>query len=151
MKKVLFILLILVLSSQAVFCANTSDEKKNAYKTMIQSHKLQHETCLKLIDNFRFDHQFGNYMKYRCQLFESDRQRLLNSVFTITSTNNAQGQVENYTSPMSAFVVKLNDNELNTYKNIAQEYCKYNAYKFVKKDPQACSQARINSLFHPTP
>lgn len=151
MKKVLLMIILAGLTAQTVLAAGSSDAKKAAYKKMMQSHKLQHETCLNVVDNFRFDHQFGNYMKYRCQLFESDRQRLLNSVFTITSTNNAEGAVENYMIPKASFVVKLNNDEINTYKKIVQEYCKYNSYKFAKKDPQACSPARVNSLFQTMP
>lgn len=151
MKKILLILMILVMSAQVVFSANTSDEKKSAYKKMAKSHMLQHETCLNIVDNFRYDHQFGNYMKYRCQLFESDRQRLLNSVFTITSTSTKSGAVENYITAMSDFAVNLNNNEISTYKKIIEEYCKYNSYKFAKKDPQACAKERVNSLFQTMP
>jgi len=145
MKKILLLLLIIITSAQIVFCANTSDANRNAYRQIVQSHRLQHDTCLNIIDNFRFDHQFGGYMKYRCQLFESDRQRLLTSVFTTSSGANTDNIAK------SVFVLKLNNNEINTYKSIVQEYCKYNAFKFEKRDPQACSAERINSLFQTMP
>lgn len=74
-------------------------------------------------------------------MFESDRQRMIASVFSTSSGANTNREA------ISALVIKFNNDEINKYKTIVQEYCKYNAFKFEKRDPQACSQARINSLF----
>jgi hypothetical protein len=146
MKKILLLsLLVLVMASQIGFCANTSDAQKNAKKQFYQSQQRQHNTCLKVANNFRYDHQFASYMKYRCQLFESDRQRMINSIFTSSSGARSNSEA------ISSFTINLNNNEINTYKSIAQEYCKYNSFKFAKYDKQACSQQRINSLFQTTP
>ncbi len=145
MKKILLLLIVIMISVQAALCANTSDDKKSAYKLMVQSHKLQHDTAWRIIDNFRYDHQFTNYIKFRCQLFESDRQRLMNTIFTVSSGMHTDDKA------ISAFMIKYNNNEINSYKTIVQEYCKYNAFKFEKRDPQACSAERINLLFQTMP
>ena len=44
--------------------------------------------------------------------------------------------------------IYLNNVEKEELRKVVDEYCKYNAYKFEYKDPQACSEARINSLFN---
>lgn len=74
-------------------------------------------------------------------MFESDRQRLIASVFSTSSGANTNREA------IAALVIKFNNDEINKYKTIVQEYCKYNAFKFEKRDPQACSEERINSLF----
>lgn len=150
MKKIFIKLFIFVLCLQSCCCAKGFDERQAATKEMNESLKLQHETCYNISRNFRYDHQFGNYIKYRCQLFESDRQRLINTVFPI-NTNYTKTYRENYPILKAEFVVNLNNNEIEVYKNIVTEYCKYNAYKFEKNDPQACSSERIQSLFQTMP
>jgi hypothetical protein len=124
--------------------ATTSDAKKEAYKRMSNSNRVLHDTCMNIAENFRYDHQFAGYMKSKCLFFESDRQRLVSSIFTLSTTNNSSYK-ENYPILMSNFVVKINDNEIQEYRTIVQEYCKYNAWKFSKKNPNACR--RIDSLF----
>ena len=146
MKKRFFILSIILLTSNTVFALQDADKRKEAYEAMIASHKLQHETCLNVADNFRYDHQFAGYMRSKCIFYESDRQRLLTSVFTISSRKDTQYK-EQYPILMSKFAIDMNNREIESYKKIAEEYCKYNSYKFVKKDPQACSTARLESLF----
>lgn len=141
MKKLLLLVTIFILTAQAGFCANTSPEKKNASRMLMKSNALQHSTSVKISNNFHFDHHFANYMKYRGLMFESDRQRLIASVFTTSSGANTNREA------ISEFIIKLNNIEINNYKTIVQEYCKYNAFKFKEKDPTACSQERINSLF----
>lgn len=141
MKRILLLFVIFTLSAQFGFCANTSPEKKSASRLMMESNALQHQTSVKISENFRFDHQFANYMKYRGLMFESDRQRMIAAVFSTSSGANTNREA------ISALVIKFNNDEINKYKTIVQEYCKYNAFKFEKRDPQACSQDRINSLF----
>ena len=48
---------------------------------------------------------------------------------------------------MANYTINANKKESENLKNIVTEYCKYNAYKFEKKSPQACSEATIKSLF----
>lgn len=150
MKKIFLTIFVLFLCAQMSWCARVLDEKQTAVKEMNESLRLQHETCLKVARNFRYDHQLGNYVKYRCQLFESDRQRLVNSVFPIAA-NSTKEYRENYPILKSKFVIDINNNEIRTYKTIVTEYCKYNAQKFAKTDPKACSPERIQSLFQTMP
>lgn len=137
MKKSFILFAILVMTAQAGFGA----EGKSASRRLMESNALQHQTSVKISENFRFDHQFANYMKYRGLMFESDRQRLIASVFSTSSGANTNREA------IAEFITKFNTDEINKYKAIVQEYCKYNAFKFEKRDPQACSTERINSLF----
>ena len=61
-----------------------------------------------------------------------------------------------FSDPFGIFVSKteLILREKNNDKkalDIIEEYCKYNSYKFAKKDPQACAKERVNSLFQTMP
>ncbi len=147
MKKIILLIITLFISTTAVFALQDTKVKKDAYNQMIDSHKRQHEICSAVADNFRYDHQFAGYIRSKCIFYESDRQRLLNSVFVISSNNNTAYKNQ-YPVLMSEFAIKMNNNEIEAYKLIVNEYCKYNSYKFAKKDPQACSQERIESLFN---
>ncbi len=144
MKKLLLLILLLFISTSA-FAAITN-ERKEAVNRMNDSHRKLHELCINAADNFRLDHQFAGYLKYHCMMYESDRNRLLTSVFTVSSGLTSDERT-NYPVLMSDFAIKINNNEFERYKAIITEYCKYNAYKYVKKEAGACSAARLNSLF----
>lgn len=151
MKRILLLLTLFLLCNQCVFCANINPERRNARLNLEQSNLEHQDTCIRVIENFRYDHKFGNYMKARCQLFMADRQQLLDTVFTITSTSSRKNDIENSDIPKSAFAINLNKKEINAYKSIVEEYCKYNSYKFAQKNPQACSPQKIKSLFQTIP
>ena len=57
--------------------------------------------------------------------------------------------MENNFNELSEMFKKRNEElEKEELRKVVDEYCKYNAYKFEYKDPQACSEGRINSLFN---
>ena len=146
MKKIILSLLVFVLSFNCALASRQEDPKKEAVKKMIESHKYYHEVCLNAADNFRFDNQFSGYLKGKCILYESDRQRLLNSVFPVTNSGE-EGYMEQYPILMSEFAIKMNNQEIENFKTIINEYCKHNKYKCVKRAPEACSEQTINALF----
>ena len=146
MKKYILTLLITFLTLNCVYAKGSENPGKKAMQAMVKSHKYLHEVCTKAANNFRFDHQFAGYLRGRCLLYESDRQRLLNNIFPVTN-HGEEDYIDNYPVLMSDFAIKMNNNEIESYKTIISEYCKHNKYKFAKKDPQACSEERINSLF----
>lgn len=146
MKKLILILLISGFTFCSAFAAQRENPKKEAFQKMVESHKYQHEVCIKVADNFRFDNQFSGYLKGKCILYESDRQRLLNVLFPVTN-DGEDGYMEQYPILMSEFAIKMNSNEIESYKTIVQEYCKYNKYKCAKRAPKACDEETINKLF----
>lgn len=145
MKKFI-LLLIILLSANNVFAAVTRNESREAYRAMAKSHQYHHETCIRLSRNFKSDNRFSNYLRNNCLLYESDRQRMLDTIFPI-SNNVDDSYKEQYPILKANFAIAMNSREIENYKLIINEYCKYNKYKFVKKDPGACSPKRINSLF----
>lgn len=137
MKKILLTLLIL-------FTGTAFADEITSVK---QGYQQFHEKCMQISKNFKADHLFSNYLLNRCLLFESDRTRMVAAVFP--SIYDAPQEYRNsYPSLKAQFIAGLNTRELANYKALITEYCKYNQYKFVKKDPAACSPERVNTLFN---
>lgn len=147
MKKLLLIMILLNIAVSG-FAADTT-EKRQAYNAMIESQKLHNDVCRRVSDNFRRDSRFAGYIRSTCLLYQSDRQRLVDSVFPISNNIEDETYKDQYPVLMSNFVIDMNKREIEKYKTIVNEYCKYNIYKYTKKDPMTCSQERINSLFAP--
>ena len=150
MKK-LFIFLFLFLFMLSCFSASKAEDvvtRKEAYKRMIASHQSFHNICANVADNFRIDHKFSGYLRQKCMFYESDRQRLIDTIFPITNQGNDAYKLQ-YPVLVSNFAIASNNKQLQEYRFFVEEYCKYNKYKYVKKDPQACSPQRINTIFKP--
>ena len=142
MKKLLLLLFLFVITSSISF----ADTNKDAMDSMVASHRHLHDVCFNESKNFRVDNQFSGYIKGKCILYESDRQRLLTSVFPITNAAD-KSYKEQYPVLMSKFAIEMNNKEIENLKFVINEYCKYNKYKYVKRAPQACSEETIKSLF----
>ena len=146
MKKLFLLLTVLILTLGTSFAAETKDAKKVAMESMVSSHKYLHDVCDRASKNFRVDNQFSGYIKGKCILYESDRQRLLTSVFPITNAAE-KSYKEQYPVLMSDFAIAMNKREIESLKLVITEYCKYNKYKYDKRAPQACTEETIKSLF----
>ncbi len=143
----------ILLCALLIFCMNaslaaeiSSEEKKDAFRDLVKSHQYQHETCIKLSRNFKSDNRFSNYLRNNCLLYESDRQRMLDTIFPITN-NGEEWYKDQYPVLKAQFAIQMNNREVENYRMIVSEYCKYNSYKYKKKDPEVCSEERINSMF----
>lgn len=145
MRNLILLLTIILLSVGTVFAAD-SNEKRNAYKSMTLSNKKFNDMCNSAARNFRYDNRFANYLRNRCMLYESDRQRYMSVIFPITNSGE-DWYKDQYPILQSRFAIQMNSRETENYKLIVNEYCKYNKYKFTKKDPQVCSSQRINAIF----
>lgn len=148
MKNFILLLMIILLSAGQVFANIDSAAKRDAYKSMVSDHEKFHDTCNRAAKNFRYDNRFANYLRNRCLLYESDRQRFMDAIFPITN-NGEDWYKDQYPILQANFAIQMNNREIENYRIIINEYCKYNKYKFAKRDPQACSQQRINSIFNP--
>lgn len=140
----LLLLLIFTFVAQAGVCGSVS-VKKDITQKLKESNDRHLKVSANIFENFRTDNRFADYIRSRSQLFMYDRQRVVASVYTKTSGANTNEEA------IIAFITKFNNDEINYYKTVVQEYCKYNAFKYEKKDPAACSQERINSLFYTMP
>lgn len=148
MKNLYLLILVFLLSLNSVFAEVDSKAQKDAYKSMIKSNAVLHDTCINASRNFRNDNRFSNYLRNKCLLYESDRQRFIDAIFPITN-NGEDWYKEQYPILKANFIIKMNKREIENQKLIISEYCKYNQYKFEKKDPEACSSQRVNSIFSP--
>lgn len=140
MRNLLLLFVVFTLVAQAGVCGSVS-VKKNITKKLKESNDRHLKVSANIYENFRTDNRFADYIRSRSQLFMYDRQRVIASVYTKTSGANTNEEA------IIAFITKFNNDEINYYKTVVQEYCKYNAFKFKEKDQTACSQERINSLF----
>lgn len=147
MKKLFLVLIVFLLSYTYCSAMDKDNIKKNAFKDMVKSHQAQHDVCINIANNFRIDHRFSGYIREKCLLYESERQRLLDTIFPITNKGD-QNYKDQYPVILSNFAINMNTKEIENYRFIVEEYCKYNKYKFEKKDPQACSQQRIDKIFN---
>ncbi len=139
--------MLFTMSVSTVFAYADSTQKREAYKAMTLSNANFHDVCNNAAKNFRYDNRFANYLRNRCMLFESDRQRYMSVIFPITN-NGEEWYRDQYPILQSNFTIRMNNREVDNYKMIINEYCKYNKYKFEKKDPQVCSQQRVNAIFN---
>lgn len=146
MKKLILLLIVLSISVGNAFAYVDSNQKKEAYHLMTANNDRFHDMCNNAAKNFRFDNRFANYLRNRCMLFESDRQRYMSVIFPITNSGE-DWYKDQYPILESQFAILMNNRETENYRLIVNEYCKYNKYKFAKKDPQVCSSQRINAIF----
>ena len=145
MKKLLSVIILLSFTGCA-FAAADRDTQKKAYKAMIESQKHHNDVCQRAADNFRRDHRFTGYIRSTCLLFQSERQRLIESVFPSVNNVEDENYKDDYPVLVSNFIIDINNREIETYRAIINEYCKYNTFKY-KKNINACSHASINQIF----
>lgn len=146
MKKVFILLSLLIISTAVTVCADEEKSPREAFKEMAESNKEFNLTCSDIANNFRVDHMFAGYVRNRCMLYESDRQRMIDVVFPISNSTSAEYK-QNYPILKSEFIVSSNKKEMEDIKKIVTEYCKHNAFRYTKKAPGACSSDRIDNLF----
>lgn len=140
MKKIILLLTILI-SAQAGFCAT---DKVAAIKDSNASYKTQYEICSNIAQNFKEHGQMALFIRNECTLYQMRRQRVLPLLFPMTSNNGAEYKA-NYKALEAEYANKLDNAFINSLKEIVEEYCKNNSFRYVKKDPKACT--RVNDLF----
>lgn len=146
MKKIFITLLLLIISTSTVFSADDNISPREAFKEMAESNKLFNQTCSNIAENFRVDHMFANYIRNKCLLYESDRHRMSDIVFPVSSSA-TQEYRQKYPIIKSEFIVSSNKKEIENLEKIVKEYCKHNAFRYTKKAPYACTSDRIDNLF----
>lgn len=145
MKKFILGTIITLLLACSAYAASQNPNEV-AYRNSVQSSADVKELYKNLRENFRTDGGFVYYLKNRFKNFEVSRIAAVQVMYPLTgraikSYNNMHVMLT------SNATIRLNNVEVEELRKVVNEYCKYNAYKFEYKDPQACSEARINSLF----
>ena len=148
MKNLLLIMIlaILTLPSIAEDKSKLTITAENAYDQLAKSNAEQHKICKNINNNFRRDSAFTSYMRTRCTQFEAERLQALGVLYPYPNRGIANYN-ENYPILLSTFATNLNNKEIEDYKNVVKEYCTYAARRVTKKDPEVCSESRIESLF----
>lgn len=146
MKKSLTILSLIIISLGCKVIADEQVSPREAFKEMAESNKEFNITCSNIANNFRVDHMFAGYIRSRCLLYESDRQRMVDVIFPVSNSASLEYK-QNYPILKSEFIVSANKKEIENIKKIVTEYCKHNAYRYAKKAPEACTSEQIEKLF----
>ena len=148
MRKIILLLIVFTMICGVVSAQEDKNINKTAMEDMVKSHKYYHDLCERASKNFRVDNQFSGYIRGKCILYESDRQRMLTSVFPITNASE-KSYKEQMPVLMSKFAIDMNNREVESLKLVITEYCKYNKYRYEKRAPLACTDETVKKLFEP--
>ena len=132
MKRFIYAILLIMTMAPYVFSASNRETEK----AMFDSNNYLRAVNNNIVKNFRYDNNFSGYMRNRVLLFETERQRQVGLIFQ-----------SKYFSDIANYVIEQNEKEIENYKALVNKYCEFNAYKFAKKNPSACSENTINNLF----
>ena len=131
MKKIFLLLFIACLTTQIAQSAPQDTKIRNeAMSQMRYNNSEYYKKCFALANNFSYDSWFANHLRSSCSEFEAERERVLNIIYH-----------KDYPIEQAALSAKMNQEKLDSYKDIITEYCKYNNSSIAKKDPEACTRA----------
>lgn len=152
MKNIRNLFLVLLLAFMVPFSSevlakgksNNASISNASDKVIKQSNKKYDEVCDRIYQNFRDDSQFANNFAQVRLIYV--RTRYIQSRLVYRDISNIIPDYNyNYPTLLSQYIVDLNNQEIEKYKNAVKKYCVYG--KYYQKDPNACSTERINSLF----
>ncbi len=142
MKKIFLLLIVGCLTSQmALSASQSSNVRQAAISRMRQNNSAYFKTCSAYAENFKADTRFSNHLRSSCTDFESERERVLSIIYP-NSASSLQNSSQDFMINKANLSARLNASKLSSYKEIIDEYCKYNMSALAKKDPQACVRAK---------
>lgn len=144
-----FIGLLICLLLGSIAFASDSQKYANAraaQREARQSSDHRFLVCNRIIVNFRRDATFTRAINNYCGDNEASMLNLKQAIYPL-SNNDYKNYRNVYPYVSSQFVIESNNAQLQYLKKVVQDYCKYNAFKVLERDPKACSSARIESLF----
>ena len=144
MKKIICLIFSLMIFTSAVKAvdANAAVESR---KALAGSAATLRSACQNVRNGLRYEYYFLNFFNYECAYYETKRMRTRDAVFPLVNNIDPNYNKE-YPKLSTDFVLEMDKRQLDYYKTIVENYCKYNSYKM--KDPTACSAAKINSYFN---
>lgn len=137
---------LIVLSVSAAFADTTFSDAKTAVRTARESTAYRTEVCRRIILNFNRDSSFVRGLNNYCIYNDTFLINFKAAVYPQTN-NNYKGYPDIYPLISSSFIVDSNETQIKTLQRLVKDYCKYNSFRLQQKDPNVCSQERINSLF----
>lgn len=146
--SILLLTLIMLGMVNMAFAATAEENAKAraARRAAIQNSYHKTVVCDRISKNFRKDIFFSKSVYQFCTDNESSLFNFKKSIYP--ATNNDYENYKNvYPYNYAEFAVFYNMRQLAILREVVNNYCKYNSSKVRKKDPNACSQERIESLF----
>ena len=146
MKNIILTFLLFILSAQITFAA--SDKAMRDLSRAVSATRQNYfQVCDNISTNFRADFKFINYMRGKCAYMANDTFASADAIFSSIPDDGRKTR-KSYNAEKSQYIISGLNKNLLDYKATITEYCKYNSAKFIKKSPQACTPARIESLFN---
>ena len=146
MKKFILGTVLTLLMVSSVYAASQNPNEV-AYRNSDESNTKVKNLYENLRENFRTDGGFNYYLKNRFKNYEVSRIAAVQVMYPLTGRA-LKAYNNMHVLLTSNAAIRLNNVEIDELRHVVDEYCKYNAFKFEYKDPQACSEARINSIFN---
>ncbi len=145
---VVYIFLSLIFSSNAVFAANSQAYKvaRAAKRAAINSSAHTINVCDRISSNFRRDVSFSRSIYKYCVNNDQALLSFKQAIFPMAN-NHYKNYKEVYPYNYAEFAVAFNKMQIESLKNIVNNYCKYNSYRVRLKDPNVCSQERLKYIF----
>ena len=143
MKNIICLLLCLIISIQTVYAVNASAAAE-AKKSLTASADMLRSACQNVRKGLRYEYSFINFFNYECSNYYAKRLRTRDAIFPIVN-NITKGYNEEYPKISTEFVLALDKKQLEYYKLLVENYCKYNAYKM--NEQSGCSAQKIKSYF----
>ncbi len=143
MKKLLCLIFSFLVVSSNVYAVD-AEASIASRKAMDASVSKLRTVCQRVRSGFRYEFNFINFFSYECSFYETRRIPTRDAIFPLTN-NIQEGYNEQYPKLSSDFVLELDKRQIEYYKMLVENYCKYNTSRM--KEPAACSAASIKNYF----
>ncbi len=143
MKRVICLIFGLVVLSTAAYAVDAASAVASR-KALAGSAAQLRTVCQRVRTGLRYEYYFLNFFNYECSYYDAKRIRTRDAIFPIVN-NVVKGYNEEYPKVSTDFVLEMDKKQLDYYRTLVVNYCKYNEYKM--KEPQGCSAASIKSYF----
>lgn len=144
MKKVLSLLFSLLISVQTVYAVDASAALE-ARKSLASSAAALRSACQNVKNGLKYEYYFLNFFNYECSSYNMKRLNIRDAIFPVVN-NITKGYNEAYPKVSTDFVLSMDKKQLEYYKLLVENYCKYNEYKM--RDKTCCSAEKIKSYFN---
>lgn len=144
MKKVICLLFGLIILASSAYAVDAKSAEASR-KALTGSAAQLRTVCQRVRAGLRYEYYFLNFFNYECSYYDAKRLRTRDAIFPIVN-NIVKGYNEEYPKVSTDFVLEMDKRQLEYYRVLVENYCKYNEYKM--QEPQGCSAESIKSYFN---
>ena len=141
MKKLFLFLTLISLTCQVAFGASDSQDSQDIIRKMRKNNSDYYKKSFALSELFKYDARFAIYLRSSWTESESERERLLNIIYSDSSDLSPELKA-NRLSSKASLAAKMNSDKFASYSYIINEYCRYNRYKNPERSNEACKIAK---------